>query len=221
MLVVGNTSPLCSLAIIGRLEFRLRRYSPHARRQDWIPKLRDEIVRLRQDAGFFVDAEIEKFILSQAGEYHSPPSVRPPLERASAPLCANSPDLQAKARKHEFSQKPLTLLPALSRVEPRRGSALQPGVGTRSGPTPGTVRSRVGQPHRGCALTVADGFRPWGSAVSPFRGTTPLSLGNAKSPGGHKARSRLPHCLFQDFQIIHPPGSLPRRTEFNLSIAGS
>ena len=40
----------------------------HARLQSWIPTLRDEIARLRQEAGFFVDAEIEKFILSQAGE---------------------------------------------------------------------------------------------------------------------------------------------------------
>ena len=41
MRAVSNTSPLCNLAIIGRL---------------------------RAEAGFFVDAEIEQFILSQAGE---------------------------------------------------------------------------------------------------------------------------------------------------------
>lgn len=40
----------------------------HARQRGRIPTLRDEITRLRQEAGFFVDAEIEKFILSQAGE---------------------------------------------------------------------------------------------------------------------------------------------------------
>ena len=40
----------------------------HARQQGWIPNLRDEIVRLRSDAGFFVDLEIEKFILAQVGE---------------------------------------------------------------------------------------------------------------------------------------------------------
>lgn len=40
----------------------------HACQRGWIPTLRDEIARLRQEAGFFVDAEIEKFILSQAGE---------------------------------------------------------------------------------------------------------------------------------------------------------
>ncbi len=40
----------------------------HAKRQGWIPSLREEIARLRSDAGFFVDAEIETFILSQAGE---------------------------------------------------------------------------------------------------------------------------------------------------------
>ncbi|HOB98629.1 MAG TPA: DUF3368 domain-containing protein [Verrucomicrobiota bacterium] len=40
----------------------------HARHRAWIPTLRDEITRLRQEAGFFVDVEIERFILSQAGE---------------------------------------------------------------------------------------------------------------------------------------------------------
>jgi hypothetical protein len=33
-----------------------------------IPNLRGEIKRLRSEAGFFVDAEIEQFILSQVGE---------------------------------------------------------------------------------------------------------------------------------------------------------
>jgi hypothetical protein len=30
--------------------------------------VRDEIVRLRQDAGFFVDPAVEQFILAQVGE---------------------------------------------------------------------------------------------------------------------------------------------------------
>jgi hypothetical protein len=33
-----------------------------------IPNLRSEINRLRAEAGFFVDAEIERFILSQVGD---------------------------------------------------------------------------------------------------------------------------------------------------------
>jgi hypothetical protein len=33
-----------------------------------LPNLRSEINRLRAEAGFFVDAEIEGFILSQIGE---------------------------------------------------------------------------------------------------------------------------------------------------------
>jgi len=40
----------------------------HARMQGWIPSLHEEIARLRQEAGFFVDAEIEDFIRSQVGE---------------------------------------------------------------------------------------------------------------------------------------------------------
>lgn len=40
----------------------------HARARGWISSLRDEIERLRREAGFFVDREIEAFILSQAGE---------------------------------------------------------------------------------------------------------------------------------------------------------
>jgi predicted nucleic acid-binding protein len=83
MRVVSNTSPICNLAIIGRLELLPRRYGGvsiprevalelgellHARLQGWIPNLRDEIARLRLHAGFFVDAEIEAFITSQVGE---------------------------------------------------------------------------------------------------------------------------------------------------------
>ena len=40
----------------------------HAKLAGWIPNVRDEIRRLRLDAGFFVDVTIEKFILSQVGE---------------------------------------------------------------------------------------------------------------------------------------------------------
>lgn len=40
----------------------------HARQQGWIPGMRDEIARLRKEAGFFVDTEIERLILSQANE---------------------------------------------------------------------------------------------------------------------------------------------------------
>jgi len=40
----------------------------HAKLAGWIPNARDEIRRLRSDAGFFVDVTVEKFILSQAGE---------------------------------------------------------------------------------------------------------------------------------------------------------
>lgn len=40
----------------------------HARQAGLLPELRSEIRRLRAEAHFFVDAEIERFILSQAGE---------------------------------------------------------------------------------------------------------------------------------------------------------
>jgi hypothetical protein len=40
----------------------------HAKNARWIFSVRVEINRLRNEAGFFIDAEIEKFILSQAGE---------------------------------------------------------------------------------------------------------------------------------------------------------
>jgi len=40
----------------------------HARQAGLLPSVRGEIDRLRAEAGFFVDAEIEKFILSQVGE---------------------------------------------------------------------------------------------------------------------------------------------------------
>jgi predicted nucleic acid-binding protein len=40
----------------------------HAKLAGWIPNVRDEIRRLRVDAGFFVDATVERFILSQVGE---------------------------------------------------------------------------------------------------------------------------------------------------------
>lgn len=40
----------------------------HARHAGRLANLRDKIKRLRTEAGFFVDAEIERFILSQAGD---------------------------------------------------------------------------------------------------------------------------------------------------------
>ena len=40
----------------------------HARQAGLLPSLRTEIDRLRSEAGFFVDQEIERFILSQVGE---------------------------------------------------------------------------------------------------------------------------------------------------------
>jgi len=40
----------------------------HARQVGLLPDLRSEIHRLRSEAGFFVDAEIERFILLQEGE---------------------------------------------------------------------------------------------------------------------------------------------------------
>jgi hypothetical protein len=71
MRVVSNTSPVSNLAIIARLDLLHRRYGTI-----YIPSaesaggclLRPEIQRLRTEAGFFIDAGIEEFILSQAGE---------------------------------------------------------------------------------------------------------------------------------------------------------
>jgi predicted nucleic acid-binding protein len=40
----------------------------HAKLAGWIPNVRDEIRRVRLEAGFFVDAGVERFILSQVGE---------------------------------------------------------------------------------------------------------------------------------------------------------
>jgi len=40
----------------------------HAKLSGRLPALRPELQRLRSEAGFFIDAEIEEFILSQAGE---------------------------------------------------------------------------------------------------------------------------------------------------------
>ena len=73
MRVVSNTSPISNLAIIGRLDLLKRRYGElgellHARQTGMLPNLRSEINRLRAEAGFFVDAEIERFILSQVGD---------------------------------------------------------------------------------------------------------------------------------------------------------
>lgn len=40
----------------------------HAKHAGWVPSVRDEIQRLRREAGFFVDPGVERFILSQVGE---------------------------------------------------------------------------------------------------------------------------------------------------------
>ena len=40
----------------------------HAKHVGWLASVQDEIRRLRQEAGFFVDPAIERFILSQVGE---------------------------------------------------------------------------------------------------------------------------------------------------------
>lgn len=40
----------------------------HAKHAGWISNVRDEIGRLRREAGFFVDPAVEQFILSQVGE---------------------------------------------------------------------------------------------------------------------------------------------------------
>lgn len=53
----------CGLSVAGVLGELI-----HAKLAGWIPNVRDEVHRLRLDAGFFVDAAIEKFILSQVGE---------------------------------------------------------------------------------------------------------------------------------------------------------
>jgi len=84
MRAVSNTSPISNLAIIGRLDDKKRGRAAarglglavggllgellHARQQGWVPDLRDEIARLRREAGFFMDLEIERFILAQVGE---------------------------------------------------------------------------------------------------------------------------------------------------------
>ncbi len=53
----------CGLVVAGVLGELI-----HAKLAGWIPNVRDEILRLRQEAGFFVDGAVEKFILSQVGE---------------------------------------------------------------------------------------------------------------------------------------------------------
>jgi predicted nucleic acid-binding protein len=40
----------------------------HAKLVGWIPNVHDEIRRLRTEAGFFVHADVQRFILSQVGE---------------------------------------------------------------------------------------------------------------------------------------------------------
>jgi predicted nucleic acid-binding protein len=73
MRFVSDTSPISNLAIIGRLDLLKRRYGLpgellHARQTGMLPIMRSEISRLCAEAGFFVDTEIERFILSQVGE---------------------------------------------------------------------------------------------------------------------------------------------------------
>jgi predicted nucleic acid-binding protein len=58
MRVVSNTSPISNLAIISRLELLKRRYRT----------VLTEIELLRSEAPFFIDSEIESFILAQDGE---------------------------------------------------------------------------------------------------------------------------------------------------------
>ena len=53
----------CGLVVAGVLGELI-----HAKLSGWIPNVRDEIQRLRLDAGFYVDGAVEKFILSQVGE---------------------------------------------------------------------------------------------------------------------------------------------------------
>ena len=53
----------CGLVVAGALGELI-----HAKLAGWIPNVRDEIQRLRLEAGFFVDVPVEKFILSQVGE---------------------------------------------------------------------------------------------------------------------------------------------------------
>jgi len=40
----------------------------HARQAGWIADLKTEIIRLRSEAGFYLDKEIERFVLSQVAE---------------------------------------------------------------------------------------------------------------------------------------------------------
>jgi hypothetical protein len=53
----------CGLVVAGVLGELI-----HAKFAGWIPSAREEIRRLRLEAGFFVDVTVENFILSQAGE---------------------------------------------------------------------------------------------------------------------------------------------------------
>ncbi|MGD1086730.1 MAG: DUF3368 domain-containing protein [Verrucomicrobiota bacterium] len=53
----------CGLVVAGVLGELI-----HAKFAGWIPNAREEIRRLRLEAGFFVDVTVENFILSQVGE---------------------------------------------------------------------------------------------------------------------------------------------------------
>jgi hypothetical protein len=61
--MAGFTGLCIGLTVGGVLDELL-----HARLAGWIPNLKVEITRLRREAGFHLDLEIERLILSQAGE---------------------------------------------------------------------------------------------------------------------------------------------------------
>lgn len=52
----------CGLVVAGVLGELIQ-----GKQAGWIPNVREEIQRLRRDAGFFVDGTVERFILSQVG----------------------------------------------------------------------------------------------------------------------------------------------------------
>ena len=69
MLVVSNTSPLSSLAIIGRLDL-LRDLGEllFAKQAGRIPSVREEVEKLQNEARFFIRADLKALILTEAGE---------------------------------------------------------------------------------------------------------------------------------------------------------
>lgn len=58
--MVARTFALTVAGLLGELL--------HAKRMQKLPSLRMEMQRLRQEAGFFISADLERFILSEAGE---------------------------------------------------------------------------------------------------------------------------------------------------------